>query len=123
MNQSKSGASRNARIGQRLRLARINLDISHLDLCDELDRDCQCQELDDYESGRVIIPAIHLDQLARTLGMPVEFFLHDQPLLDWAGEWQLLRAFRSMSLESQRHLMRLVLDVVAGKAVSDHPCA
>ena len=72
----------NQRIGARLKLTRTKLGVSLLGLCDALGDECSCQELEDYESGRVGIPAERLARCATLLEVPIEVLLHDGQVID-----------------------------------------
>ena len=109
MNECQSKT--NKRIGQRLKLARINLNMSLLDLCDATGSECSCEQLESYELGRENIAASELSRLAESLQMPVDFFLDESPLLDCSGKWQLLRAFQVLDSKSQQRVMKLVLEM------------
>ncbi len=108
----------NNRIGQRIQLARDNQGMTLLELCDALTSDCTCQQLEEYELGLAIIPAVHLNQLARVLEMPVEFFVQDVPLLDWTGEWRLLQTVRELNPNQRRRLTRFIVDIARDAATS-----
>lgn len=107
----------NTEIGQRIRLVRSNRGMSLLELCDQL-KTCECGLLEQYESGRGDIPARHLKVVATILQMPVDFFLHEQPLMDAASECQLLSWFRVLTLNEKAQVMRLVRDIATGLVIS-----
>lgn len=105
-------------VGRRLRLARINRGMSILELCEQLGS-CECEWLERYEAGQAVISAIHLKILAVILDVPVEFFLHDQPLMESKDDLQLLRWFRSLEANQRAHVLQLVADLKSDAAISD----
>lgn len=56
-----------------------------------------------YESGSGTIPFLHLEQMARFLGVPITFFVDDEhgPLARHEAEQNLLKIFAQMSTDMQ----------------------
>ncbi len=109
----------NQEIGEKLKLARRNLGVNLVSLCDALGNGCCCQELEDSEAGRIAISAARLAQCARLLDMPIEFFVQDEAMLDWNGDWRLLSLFRSLSKTSQTRMIELMVDISNDTAITD----
>ena len=106
----------NRRIGRRFRLVRLQQHISPPEVAAAVGISAELLHL--YESGDAMIPATRLTDLAKTLHMPVEFFVHEQPLLDWFGHWKLLLEIRSLDPPTQEKIQRFVTDLAGDVTIS-----
>lgn len=77
------------------------------------------QALADYEAGCASISAAELERLAAVLGMPTEFFLHDEPLLDWLGAWQFLQLLGAIPAPARDDVLQLLVEIATDAAVSN----
>jgi transcriptional regulator with XRE-family HTH domain len=98
-------------IGQRLRMVRTNLGLTLAQLAEV--SGIRPEQIDAFEVDDDLITAVELISLAKALKMPVEFFVHEGPLLDCSGEWQLLHAFRRLSPGQQIYIVQLIADLAA----------
>lgn len=107
----------NQEIGRRLRLARLNREMTIAELCEQLGfRDTTL--LEQYETGQAVISATHLKMMALVLDVPVEFLLHDQPLMDCLDDLQLWGWLRSLHANQRREITRLVVELATDVAIS-----
>ncbi|GAB5440085.1 MAG: hypothetical protein Fues2KO_04340 [Fuerstiella sp.] len=106
----------NSVIGRRLRMARINLGLTLVDTAERTS--ISADQLERFESDDDLITAVELMILAKTFCLPVEFFIHDDRLLDCTGEWQLLHAFRQLSASQQVCIQKLIAEIAADRPLS-----
>ena len=109
----------NFKIGQRLKLVRIQRDLSIEELA--LRTGIRFDQLHAFESDEDMITAVELHELAEVLNIPIEFFIHDAPLLDCAGEWQALHSFRQLDHQKQQRVVQLLSDLVVDIPVTNRP--
>ena len=109
----------NLNIGRRLELVRLQRDLSIEELA--LRTGIRFDQLHAFESDEDMITAVELSEVADVLNMPIEFFIHDAPLLDCAGEWQALHAFRQLDRQNQERIVRLLSDLAGDVPVTNRP--
>jgi transcriptional regulator with XRE-family HTH domain len=110
----KSPSRADRRIGQRIRLQRLNLGMSQEVLAKALG--LTFQQVQKYERGANRVSAGRLEEIARVLEAPVTFFYDDAadapgplPLLpDTPQSVSLLRAFTATRPALQRKILALV---------------
>ncbi|MCP4426343.1 MAG: helix-turn-helix domain-containing protein [Chloroflexi bacterium] len=91
-------------IGVLLRQLRLKAQASHQDLADALEVDTAL--IQSYESGRIPVPYLHLEQLCRALGAGVDQFIEPHgPLGRHEAVHKWNKQFDSMSLEMQDFLI------------------
>ncbi|APZ93426.1 helix-turn-helix domain-containing protein [Fuerstiella marisgermanici] len=109
----------NLKIGRRLKLVRVQRDLSIEELASRTG--IRFDQLHAFESDEDMITAVELSEVADVLNMPVEFFIHDAPLLDCAGEWQVLHAFRQLDRPKQQRVVQLLSDLLGDVSVTNRP--
>lgn len=95
-------------IGVLLRQLRLQEKRTQKELAEALDIDRKL--LRDYETGKVSIPFIHLEQLSVQLGSSIQYFADDQrgPLGAHESQQKLQKQFKSLSPELQSFLLNPV---------------
>lgn len=119
MNHQPHPHSINARIGNRLRQVRLQRDLSVGELA-YLSGTTPAR-IRDFESDEDVITAEELVLFSDALHVPLEFFVHSVPLLDWDGEWQLLNTFRQLPQQQQRSLLAFMRALAATLTVTTRP--
>jgi transcriptional regulator with XRE-family HTH domain len=110
--------------GKRIRLRRVELDISQSDLADKLG--VSFQQVQKYEKGVNRVGASRLQQIATALDVPVTFFYGSQTrgakevdsllFLDSSFSLRLLRAYASVKNQNvQRQFVSLIESIAANK--------
>lgn len=107
----------NLNIGRRLKLVRRQRDLSVEELA--LRSGIRFDQLHAFESDEDMITAVELHEVAKALNMPIEFFIHDAPLLDCAGEWQALHTFRHLDPQKQQRVVQLLSELVDDVSVTN----
>jgi transcriptional regulator with XRE-family HTH domain len=111
-------------LGKRIRLRRVELDISQSDLADKLG--VSFQQVQKYEKGVNRVGASRLQQIATALDVPVTFFYESQTRgakevdsllsLDSSFSLRLLRAYASVKNQNvQRQFVSLIESITANK--------
>jgi transcriptional regulator with XRE-family HTH domain len=112
------------KLGKRIRLRRVELDISQSDLADKLG--VSFQQVQKYEKGVNRVGASRLQQIATALDVPVTFFYEPQIRLakevdsllslDSSFSLRLLRAYTSVKNQNvQRRFVSLIESITANK--------
>jgi transcriptional regulator with XRE-family HTH domain len=120
----KTTASHTA-IGNRIRAERAARRMTQLALADALG--ITFEQLRKYETGRSLISARRLQQIASLLGVPVEAFTRpdgkairsgatDLTLLDQAGALRLIRAYAALPTPRMKHALVRLAERMAGMA-------
>ena len=126
----RSSGKYDIELGKRIRLRRVEIDISQSGLADKL---CVTfQQVQKYEKGVNRVGASRLQQIATALDVPVTFFLGDDGLgkrasdgkrevesllfVDSAFSLRLLRAYASMKSQTvQRQFVSLIESIAANE--------
>jgi transcriptional regulator with XRE-family HTH domain len=128
-NQRSSGKY-DIELGKRIRLRRVEIDISQSGLADKLG--VTFQQVQKYEKGVNRVGASRLQQIATALDVPVTFFFDDDGLgkrasdgkrevesllfVDSAFSLRLLRAYASMKNQTvQRQFVSLIESIAANE--------
>ncbi len=94
-------------VGVLLRQLRLQAKITHQELADALEVDTAL--IQSYESGRVPVPYLHLEQLCRAMGVDVDRFVERHgPLGRHEAERKLHKQFSEMSPDMQAFLINPV---------------
>ena len=95
-------------IGILLRQLRLQEKRTQKDLAEALDVDRTL--IRQYEIGETPIPYVHLEQLCRVLGVPVEYFVDDQhgPLARHEADQKVRKMFHQLSPEIRTFLLNPV---------------
>jgi transcriptional regulator with XRE-family HTH domain len=126
----RSSGKYDIELGKRIRLRRVEIDISQSGLADKLG--VTFQQVQKYEKGVNRVGASRLQQIATALDVPVTFFLDDDGLgkrasdgkrevesllfVDSAFSLRLLRAYASMKNQTvQRQFVSLVESIAANE--------
>jgi len=117
MHSKRDNREFNRSLGQRLRLVRKQRSLSEIEVAETLR--VTPRFLRKLESGRTAIAAVDLFLLAKKFDMPVEFFIHEEPLLDWSAEWQVVHAFRQLGTRQQERTVQFLLDLAGDVPVTD----
>lgn len=116
MNHRQQFKASNRRIGQRLDRVRQQQQMTLPEIA--AISGISLRRINQFETGQQMISAAELSLLAETYEMPIEFFIHHEPLLDWVAEWQMLHSYRLLRPEQQEQIVRMVLDIVGDLGVS-----
>jgi transcriptional regulator with XRE-family HTH domain len=110
-------------LGQRIRLRRVELDISQTALADKLG--VSFQQVQKYEKGVNRVGAARLQKIATALDVPVAFFFEGDGasrevdsllFVDSAFSLRLLRAYASMKNQAvQRQFVSLIESIAANE--------
>jgi transcriptional regulator with XRE-family HTH domain len=117
-------------LGKRIRLRRVEIDMSQAELADKLG--VSFQQVQKYERGVNRVGASRLQQIATALDVPVTFFFHDDGLgkrasdgkrevesllfLDSTFSLRLLRAYAAVKSQAvQRQFVSLIESIAANE--------
>jgi transcriptional regulator with XRE-family HTH domain len=126
----RSSGNYDIELGKRIRLRRVEIDISQSGLADKLG--VTFQQVQKYEKGVNRVGASRLQQIATALDVPVTFFFDDDGLakrasdgkrevesllfVDSAFSLRLLRAYASMKNQTvQRQFVSLIESIAANE--------
>ena len=126
----RSSGKYDIELGKRIRLRRVEIDISQSGLADKLG--VTFQQVQKYEKGVNRVGASRLQQIATALDVPVTFFFDDDGLgkrasdgkpevesllfVDSAFSLRLLRAYASMKNQTvQRQFVSLIESIAANE--------
>ena len=126
----RSSGNYDIELGKRIRLRRVEIDISQSGLADKLG--VSFQQVQKYEKGVNRVGASRLQQIATALDVPVTFFFDDDGLgkrasdgkrevesllfVDSAFSLRLLRAYASMKNQTvQRQFVSLIESIAANE--------
>jgi transcriptional regulator with XRE-family HTH domain len=127
---TRSSGKYDLELGKRIRLRRVEIDISQSGLADKLG--VTFQQVQKYEKGVNRVGASRLQQIATALDVPVTFFFDDDGLgkrasdgkrevesllfVDSAFSLRLLRAYASMKNQTvQRQFVSLIESIAANE--------
>jgi transcriptional regulator with XRE-family HTH domain len=121
---TRSAGKYDVELGKRIRLRRVELDISQSDLADKLG--VSFQQVQKYEKGVNRVGASRLQQIATALDVPVTFFYESQTrgakevdsllFIDSAFSLRLLRAYASVKNQAvQRQFVSLIESIAANE--------
>ena len=130
LKNTRSSGKYDIELGKRIRLRRVEIDISQSGLADKLG--VTFQQVQKYEKGVNRVGASRLQQIATALDVPVTFFFDDDGLgkrasdgkrevesllfVDSAFSLRLLRAYASMKNQTvQRQFVSLVKSIAANE--------
>ncbi|NIX76477.1 helix-turn-helix domain-containing protein [Microvirga terricola] len=113
---AKVPSSADRRIGQRIRLRRLDLGMSQERLAETLG--LTFQQVQKYENGKNRVSAGRLQEIARALGVSVTFFYDDEdlPPIGQGTPYSvsLLRAFGAIAHPDLRRQALAVVQAIAG---------
>ena len=130
LKNTRSSGKYDIELGKRIRLRRVEIDISQSGLADKLG--VSFQQVQKYEKGVNRVGASRLQQIATALDVPVTFFFDDDGLgkrasdgkrevesllfVDSAFSLRLLRAYASMKNQTvQRQFVSLIESIAANE--------
>jgi transcriptional regulator with XRE-family HTH domain len=130
LKNQRSAGKPDVELGKRIRLRRVEIDISQSELADKLG--VSFQQVQKYEKGVNRVGAARLQQIATALDVPVTFFYDDDGLgkrasdskrevesllfIDSAFSLRLLRAYASVKNQKvQRQFLSLIESIAANE--------